>query len=255
MQIETKNLQVGYSSNLVLKGVDVTIPANQITALIGPNGCGKSTLLKTLARVLLPESGRVLLSGKELNKFKANELARILALLPQSHIPPESITVREVVALGRSPYTGFWGQLSNQDWETVDKAMRLTGVDSLAEHQIAALSGGQCQRVWLALTLAQDSAYVLLDEPTTYLDLNHQVELMKLIQQLREQGKTIITVLHDINQACRYCDHLIVMKEGSVVISGSPEQVLNKSMLTEVFDLQAEIYRDPLANTPMCIVY
>ncbi len=162
--------------------------------------------------------------------------------------------MREAVAYGRSPYTGFWGQLSSEDKRIVEQAMRATGVAEFADRAVSDLSGGQRQRVWLALTLAQDTDFVLLDEPTTYLDINHQVELMKLMRLLNQQGKTIVTVLHDINQACRYCDHLIVMQRGRIVGEGAPGDVMTPQLLASVFELDAEIHRDPIAGTPMCIV-
>ncbi len=254
MKIKTEQLEVGYQDQIIVKGVNISVPANQITALIGPNGCGKSTLLKSVARLLDPVRGAILLDNTDISQIKAKQFARTLSLLPQTQTPPEGLTVREVISYGRSPYTGFWGQLAQSDWDRVEEAMRVTGVEELAGKKITALSGGQCQRVWLALTLAQDGDIILLDEPTTYLDLNHQVELMKLLHRLKQEGKTIITVLHDINQACRYCDHLIVMKAGKVVTTGQPGEVMTKEMLKTVFSLDAEIYPDPVAQTPMCVV-
>lgn len=164
------------------------------------------------------------------------------------------MSVQEVVSYGRSPYTGFWGQLSVQDKRIVEQAMKATGVETFADKPVMDLSGGQRQRVWLALTLAQDTDFILLDEPTTYLDMNHQVELMKLLRMLNQQGKTIVAVLHDINQACRYCDHLIVMQAGRVITEGAPQVVMTPKLLAEVFELDAEIHQDPIAGTPMCIV-
>ncbi len=252
--LTTNSLSVGYQNKIIVDEVSLSIPTGKITALLGPNGCGKSTLLKSIARILEPMSGEVLLQGENIRTLQGKSFARQLSLLPQAQIPPEGITVREAVSYGRSPYSGFWGQLTDTDNSHVEQAMKATGVDHLSEQKVTDLSGGQCQRVWLALTLAQDTDFVLLDEPTTYLDLNHQVELMKLLQQLKAQGKTVITVLHDINQACRYCDHLVVMKTGQSVAEGNPESVLTSELLLEVFSLHAEIYRDPIANTPMCVV-
>ncbi|MCE0496113.1 Fe(3+) dicitrate ABC transporter ATP-binding protein FecE [Vibrio salinus] len=253
-QITTEKLTVGYQKKVVVDDVSVVIPTGKITALLGPNGCGKSTFLKTLARILKPVSGHVLIESQNVDDLSSKMFARQLALLPQSQLPPEGITVREAVSYGRSPYSGIWGQLSEKDWQYVDSAMKATGITELMDRKVTDLSGGQCQRVWLALTLAQDSDYILLDEPTTYLDLNHQVELMKLLHTLKAQKKTIVTVLHDINQACRYCDHLIVMKDGQVMDEGSPESVLTTDLLSSVFSLDAEIHRDPVARTPVCVV-
>ncbi|MZI93132.1 Fe(3+) dicitrate ABC transporter ATP-binding protein FecE [Vibrio sp. CAIM 722] len=254
MNLTTKDLHLGYGKQSIVKGVNITIPEQKIVALLGPNGCGKSTLLKGLARILEPESGTVFWNGQEIHSVSSRELAQQLALLPQAQEPPEGVTVRNVVGYGRSPYTGFWGQLATDDKTMVEQAMQATGVTELADTLITDLSGGQRQRVWLAMTLAQDTDYILLDEPTTYLDLNHQVELMKLMRRLNQQGKTLITVLHDINQACRYCDYLIVMKDGQVVTQGEPEKILTAELLQSVFELDAEIHRDPIAGTPMCVV-
>ncbi|SDH63330.1 iron complex transport system ATP-binding protein [Vibrio xiamenensis] len=254
MHLTTENLVVSYGKDPIVKSVNVVIPKGKITTLLGPNGCGKSTLLKALSRILPAQQGQVLWNHKPINDTPSKQLAQHLALLPQSQEAPEGVSVREAVAYGRSPYTGFWGQLSEQDKLVVEQTMHATGVSQFAERPVADLSGGQRQRVWLAMTIAQDTDYILLDEPTTYLDLNHQVELMKLLRSLNQQGKTIVTVLHDINQACRYSDHLIVMKAGEVVDEGAPGQVLTQAILKEVFELEAEIHQDPVAQTPMCVV-
>ena len=254
MRLSTEKLVLSYGKTPIVKGVDVAIPQGKIIALLGPNGCGKSTLLKGLSRILLPDAGEVFWDETPIHEVASKTLAQHLALLPQAQETPEGITVREAVGYGRSPYTGFWGQLSEQDNAIVEQAMIATGVMDLASTLVTDLSGGQRQRVWLAMTLAQDTDYILLDEPTTYLDLNHQVELMKLLRKLNQEGKTVITVLHDINQACRYCDYLIVMKAGQVVTEGCPEEVLTAKLLADVFDLEAEIHRDPIAGSPMCVV-
>ncbi|KUI97654.1 Fe(3+) dicitrate ABC transporter ATP-binding protein FecE [Vibrio sp. MEBiC08052] len=254
MGLKTENLDVGYGDTPIVQQVNLQILEGKVTALLGPNGCGKSTLLKALVRILTPQSGMVQWQGKDIRHYSSQAIARVLSLLPQSQEVPEGILVRDVVGYGRSPYTGFWGQLTQTDQRQVEQAMQLTGVTAFAERKIAELSGGQCQRVWLAMTLAQDTDYVFLDEPTTYLDLNHQVELMKLIRRLNHEGKTLVTVLHDINQACRYCDHLVVMKAGQVVAQGAPTEILTTQLLADVFELDAEIHRDPIAGTPMCVV-
>lgn len=254
MALTTENLVVGYGKVPIVKGVNITVPEGKITALLGPNGCGKSTLLKALSRILSAQSGAVLWNDEKIEQISSRQLAQQLALLPQSQEPPEGVTVRDAVSYGRSPYTGFWGQLSAQDKAIVDQSMKATGVDGFAERAVTDLSGGQRQRVWLAMTLAQDTDYILLDEPTTYLDMNHQVELMKLLRKLNQQGKTIVTVLHDINQACRYCDHLIVMQEGQVMSEGAPDVVLTSELLAKVFELDAQIHPCPITKTPMCIV-
>lgn len=254
MSLSTHNLSVGYHDKAIVSQVNLTIPEGKIVALLGPNGCGKSTLLKAMARILIPMTGEVHWKDKNLHKLPSKELAQQLALLPQTQPIPEGIKVKDLIAYGRSPYTGFWGRLNKSDHAIIDNVMRETGVAELAEQLVSELSGGQRQRVWLAMTLAQDTPYLLLDEPTTYMDLSHQVELMHLLRVLNQTGKTVVTVLHDINQAARYCDHLIVMKQGQIITQGTPEEVLTKDMLKSVFDLNAQIHRDPIANTPMCVV-
>lgn len=254
MALITENVSIGYDKSPIVKAVDLVIPQGKITALIGPNGCGKSTLLKGLSRILKPQSGNILWQGEPLMNVSSRDLAQQLALLPQSQHTPDGISVREAVSYGRSPYTGFWGQLSNEDKAIVERALEMAGVDELAQRLLVELSGGQKQRVWLAMTLAQDTDYILLDEPTTYLDINHQVELMKLMRRLNQEGKTLVTVLHDINQACRYCDHLIVMKSGEIICEGDPNTVITSKLLADVFELDAQIYPDPISGTPMCVV-
>ncbi|MDP5254452.1 MULTISPECIES: Fe(3+) dicitrate ABC transporter ATP-binding protein FecE [unclassified Vibrio] len=254
MALTTHNLSVGYHDKAIVQHVTIEIPDGKVIALIGPNGCGKSTLLKALANILTPLTGEARWQNQSLHGLSPAYLATQLALLPQTQPIPEGIIVKDLVAYGRSPHTGFWGRLKPRDHQIVAEAMQTVGVDALAEQLVSELSGGQRQRVWLAMTLAQDTPYLLLDEPTTYMDINHQVELMKLLRKLNEQGKTIVTVLHDINQAARYCDHLIVMKAGQISAQGSPEAILSQSMLKAVFDLDAQIHRDPIANTPMCVV-
>ncbi|MGO2233814.1 MAG: Fe(3+) dicitrate ABC transporter ATP-binding protein FecE [Marinomonas sp.] len=254
MSLSTRNLSVGYHDKAIVKQVDLTIPEGKIIALLGPNGCGKSTLLKAMARILSPMEGQVHWQGKNLYSIASKKLAQQLALLPQTQPIPEGIKVKDLVAYGRSPYTGFWGRINKDDQVIIDKMMEETGITELADQLVSELSGGQRQRVWLAMTLAQDTPYLLLDEPTTYMDLSHQVELMHLLRKLNLQGKTIITVLHDINQAARYCDHLIVMKHGEIITQGSPESVLTQKLLKKVFSLNAQIHQDPIAKTPMCVV-
>ncbi|HEL7782237.1 TPA: Fe(3+) dicitrate ABC transporter ATP-binding protein FecE, partial [Klebsiella quasipneumoniae] len=209
MRLRTENLTVSYGAQTVLDGLSLALPAGKITALLGPNGCGKSTLLNCFSRLLTPDSGEILLDEKPIAGFSARQLARRLALLPQHHLSPEGITVRELVSYGRSPWLSLWGRLSAEDNERVNVAMSQTRTRNLADRRLTQLSGGQRQRAFLAMVLAQDTPLILLDEPTTYLDINHQVELMRLMVELKRQGKTVVTVLHDLNQASRYCDHLV----------------------------------------------
>lgn len=252
--LSTQNLSVGYHGKAIVNDVSLTLPEGKMVALLGPNGCGKSTLLKAIARILPPLAGQVYWQGQDLHALPSRHLATQLALLPQTQPIPEGVLVKELVAYGRSPYTGFWGRLNNKDHKIVQDVMAEVGINEMADKLVSELSGGQRQRVWLAMTLAQNTPYLLLDEPTTYMDLNHQVELMKLLRKRNNDGKTVVVVLHDINQAARYCDHLIIMKEGHIVTQGTPEQVLTKELLHAVFSVNAQIHQDPISGTPMCIV-
>jgi ABC-type cobalamin/Fe3+-siderophores transport system ATPase subunit len=254
MQLSAENLYAGYGNKSILNGLSVTLPAGKITALIGPNGCGKSTLLKCFSRLLTPESGTLRLQGDDISRLQGRALARKLALLPQQHVAPEGIRVRELVGYGRSPWLNLWGRLGEQDHARVSRAMQETNIGDLAEKLVSELSGGQRQRVFLAMVLAQDTPLVLLDEPTTYLDISHQVELMNLLRRQNQQGKTVVAVLHDLNQASRYCDYLVMMAAGKIVAQGSPEAVMTPALLAQVFDIDAQIHPEPVSGMPMCIV-
>ncbi|MBU9825475.1 Fe(3+) dicitrate ABC transporter ATP-binding protein FecE [Rahnella perminowiae] len=254
MQLSAENLTAGYGNKNVLNGLSLTLPAGKITALIGPNGCGKSTLLKCFARLLTPACGTLRLGDEDLSALHGRRLARKLALLPQQHIAPEGISVRELVGYGRSPWLNLWGRLGQQDKAIVERAMQETNITALADKRVSELSGGQRQRVFLAMVLAQDTPLVLLDEPTTYLDISHQVELMSLLRSQNQQGKTLVAVLHDLNQASRYCDYLVMMAEGNIIAQGTPEEVMTPALLAQVFDIDAQIYPEPVTGKPMCIV-
>jgi ABC-type cobalamin/Fe3+-siderophores transport system ATPase subunit len=254
MQLSAENLYAGYGNKSILNGLSVTLPAGKITALIGPNGCGKSTLLKCFSRLLTPVSGTLRLQGDDISRLQGRALARKLALLPQQHVAPEGIRVRELVGYGRSPWLNLWGRLGEQDHARVSRAMQETNIGDLAEKLVSELSGGQRQRVFLAMVLAQDTPLVLLDEPTTYLDISHQVELMNLLRRQNQQGKTVVAVLHDLNQASRYCDYLVMMAAGKIVAQGSPEAVMTPALLAQVFDIDAQIHPEPVSGMPMCIV-
>lgn len=251
--ITVHNLSVGYGDTTIINNLNLSIPKGRITALIGPNGCGKSTLLKALARIHKPMHGEVLLDGTTLSSFGEKSLAQRLSLLPQTLQSPEGISVQRLVEYGRSPYLSHWGRLSVHDKALVQRAMEQTGISDLAPVPLSSLSGGQRQRVWIAMILAQDTDVVMLDEPTTYLDLSHQIELMKLMREMNNQGKTVVVVLHDLNQACRYCDHLVVMHRGEVVSQGSPKDIFTPELLKNVFSLNAHVVPDPIAHTPMCV--
>ncbi len=251
--LKTNQLSVSYGKENIIHNLDLDIPEGKITALIGPNGSGKSTLLKTLCRINKQFGGSLTVYGKSIKDYADKELSRYISLLPQVLTTPEDITVRSLVEYGRSPYLSYWGRLTQDDHQKVDQAIAETQIQELVDKKVDALSGGQRQRVWIAMVLAQDTPIVMLDEPTTYLDLSHQVELMKLIQKLNAAGKTVIVVLHDLNQACRYCDHLVVLKNGQVTHQGAPDQIFTQSLLKDVFDLDAMIMNDPVSNKPMCI--
>ncbi|MEE4128836.1 Fe(3+) dicitrate ABC transporter ATP-binding protein FecE [Pseudomonas viridiflava] len=252
--LQAQQLDIGYGATRIVQDLSFSPPPGKVTALIGPNGCGKSTLLKAFARILTPQSGSLTLDGKAYRDLSARDLARKVAFLPQVLPIPEGVSVRQLVAYGRSPHNSLWGRLSGADQHSVEQALQRMELETLADRPLSDLSGGQRQRAWLAMILAQDAAIVLLDEPTTYLDISHQVELLDLMRALSAEGKTVITVLHDINQACRYADHLAVMQAGRLVASGTPGDVLNAELVCRVFDVQVQIMREPVAGTPMCIV-
>ena len=251
--LTTQKLSVAYGDNVIIPELDLSLKKGKITALIGPNGCGKSTLLKALARINKVRSGTVSLNGQSLKSYSDKTLAQKISLLPQVLVSPEGISVRQLVEYGRAPYLSHWGKLNSEDKRQVDVAMAETGVTEFAERALASLSGGQRQRAWIAMILAQDADIVMLDEPTTYLDLSHQIELMKLMQAMNHKGKTVIVVLHDLNQACRYCDELVVLHKGKLVCQGHPDEVFTQALLKEVFSLDAKVIPDPVAQTPMCI--
>lgn len=253
MRLRTENLTVSYGAQTVLDGLSLALPAGKITALLGPNGCGKSTLLNCFSRLLTPDSGEILLDEKPIAGFPpASWLAAWLYC--RNTIYPPRITVRELVSYGRSPWLSLWGRLSAEDNERVNVAMSQTRTRNLADRRLTQLSGGQRQRAFLAMVLAQDTPLILLDEPTTYLDINHQVELMRLMVELKRQGKTVVTVLHDLNQASRYCDHLVVLASGRVMAQGAPEAVMKPELLKTVFSVEAEIHPEPVSGRPMCVV-
>ncbi|WP_127558122.1 ATP-binding cassette domain-containing protein [Saccharospirillum alexandrii] len=249
-----QNLTVGYDQRIIIDRLTLSLGQGRLTALVGPNGCGKSTLLKSLAHLLTPQHGQVVLQdGTTLNGLSTKAIARRIALLPQTPLVPEGIRVFDLVAYGRSPHLNAFGQLREHDRERVRQAMTRMDVTGLAARPVAQLSGGQRQRVWMAMILAQDTGIVLLDEPTTYLDLAHQYDLLELVRELIGEGRTVITVLHDLNQACRFADELVVMKEGQIMAQGKPEAVISEPLLAEVFGLDARIVPDPESGTPLCV--
>lgn len=247
-------LRLAYGDRIVADGLDLTLPAGQVSVLVGPNACGKSTALRTLARLLTPAAGAVYLGAEPVTALSLREFARRLALLPQTPLAPEGITVRELVSRGRTPHQRWWRQWSRGDEQVVEAAMAATGTADLADRTLDELSGGQRQRVWIAMALAQDTRVLLLDEPTTYLDLAYQVDVLELVTELnRRDGTTVVMVLHDLNQACRYADHLVAMRAGAVVAAGPPAEVITPELVRTVFGLDTEIITCPVAGTPLVI--
>ena len=253
-RLETKRLTLGYDGSPIIQDLDLAIPSEKITTLVGPNGCGKSTLLRGLARLLKPRRGSVALDGKDISKLATKAVAKRLGILPQSPIAPEGLTVRDLVAQGRYPHQNWLQQWSKDDEKMVSWALELAGMTEFAERPLDNLSGGQRQRAWVAMTLAQDTEILLLDEPTTFLDLAHQIEILDLLLDLNEtQDRTIVMVLHDLNQAARYADHLVVVQQGEIYNQGTPAQVMTETMVKTVFGVESRIIADPVAGTPMCI--
>jgi iron complex transport system ATP-binding protein len=252
--LEAAHLTLGYDRMVVAEDLSVAIPPGQVTCIVGANACGKSTLLRALARLLRPLAGDVLLDGRAIHKLPTREVATTLGILPQSPIAPDGITVADLVSRGRYPHQRWLQQWGRDDEDAVTRAMALTGTLDLASRCVDELSGGQRQRAWIAMTLAQGTPLMLLDEPTTFLDLAHQVDVLDLLVDLNQrEGRTIVLVLHDLNQAARYSHHLIAMKRGAVVASGHPADVISEELVREVFDLPCRIIDDPVAGTPMVV--
>ncbi|MDN5720999.1 MULTISPECIES: ABC transporter ATP-binding protein [unclassified Corynebacterium] len=249
-RLKAVDATIGYDQRIISTDLSVDIPHESFTAIIGPNGCGKSTLLRALARVLTPAKGEVLLDDKKISSYGAKDVARQLGLLPQTSLAPEGIRVADLVAPGRAPYQSLFHQWSREDEQAVKEALEATRTDVLSGRLVSELSGGQRQRVWVAMLLAQQTPIMLLDEPTTFLDIAHQYELMELLRTFHDDGKTVVTVLHDLNQACRYAGHLIVMRDGRIVTTGAPQDVMTPELVEEVFGLRALVVPDPVTGTP-----
>ncbi|YAF98153.1 MAG: ABC transporter ATP-binding protein [Nodularia sp. CChRGM 3473] len=253
-QLSANNLSLGYDGVTIVKNLNLTIPRGKISALVGANGCGKSTLLRGLARLLKPSGGSVYLDAADLFKLSTKDVAKKLGILAQGPVAPEGLTVRDLVACGRFPYQNWMQQWTKEDERFVEIALEITRMKELAERELDTLSGGQRQRAWIAMALAQNTDILLLDEPTTFLDLAHQIEVLDLLWELNQtQGRTLVMVLHDLNQACRYADYLVAVKQGNVYTHGTPEEVMNQTTVQEVFGLDSKIVTDPVAGTPMCI--
>ncbi|MFC8594891.1 ABC transporter ATP-binding protein [Streptomyces atroolivaceus] len=252
-RLAARGVTVGYGGRTVIDGLDVSVPPGLITTIIGPNGCGKSTLLRTLTRLLKPTAGAVVLDGEDIVKLRTRDVAKKLGLLPQAPVAPEGLTVADLVARGRHPHQSWLRQWSSDDASVVERALAMTGVSELADRPVDSLSGGQRQRVWISMTLAQGTDLLLLDEPTTYLDLAHAIDVLDLVDDLHESGRTVVMVLHDLNLATRYSDHLVVMREGSILAQGHPRDVITTELLLEAFGLRARVIDDPVGDRPLIV--
>ncbi|MEW6635975.1 MAG: ABC transporter ATP-binding protein [Actinomycetota bacterium] len=255
-RLRTQRVTLGYDEATVIEGLTVEVPEGRITSVVGPNGCGKSTLLRSLARLMRPRGGAVYLDGDAIFKLPTREVARRLGILPQNPAAPEGLTVRELAAQGRYPHQSWLRQWSKADEHAVERAMEITGMLGLADRPLDTLSGGQRQRAWISMALAQETETLLLDEPTTFLDMAHQLEVLQLLDRLnREEGRTILMVLHDLNNAARFSHHIVALRDGSVFAEGPPEEVMTPELFREVFGVEAEVVPEPRTGVPLCIPY
>ncbi|UAK31627.1 ABC transporter ATP-binding protein [Nocardia asteroides] len=253
-RLGAEGVTLGYGDRVIVDGLSLAIAPGVVTTVIGPNGCGKSTLLRSLGRLLRPRHGRVLLDGKAISTMKTKDVARIVGMLPQSPVAPEGLTVADLVARGRHPHQSWFRQWSDTDESEVTTALEQTGIADLADRALDELSGGQRQRAWISMALAQGTDILLLDEPTTYLDLAHSIEVLDLVDRLHaDLGRTVVMVLHDLNLAIRYSDQLVVMHDGRVVATGAPGEVVSVELLREVFELDATVLEDPVSGRPMIV--
>lgn len=254
--ISTKNLNISYGNLDIVKDLNLDIPKGKITTIIGSNGCGKSTILKTIARIIQAKSGDIFVNNINIKEQSPKDLAKVMAVLPQSPQAPSGLTVEELIAYGRFPHQKGFGKMRKEDEDIVTWALKSTGVEEFRDRPIEALSGGQRQRAWIAMALAQQTEILILDEPTTYLDLAHQLEILKLLEELnKKQGTTIVMVIHELNNAARFADHMIGVKKGKVVCEGTAHEVMTKENLKELFNIDAEIVEDPRNNKPVCLTY
>lgn len=254
--ISTKNLNISYGNLDIVKDLNLDIPKGKITTIIGSNGCGKSTILKTIARIIQAKSGDIFVNNINIKEQSPKDLAKVMAVLPQSPQAPSGLTVEELISYGRFPHQKGFGKMKKEDEDIVTWALKSTGIEEFRERPMEALSGGQRQRAWIAMAIAQQTEILILDEPTTYLDLAHQLEILKLLEELnRKQGTTIVMVIHELNNAARFADHMIGVKKGKVVCQGTAHEVMTKENLKELFNIDAEIVEDTRNNKPVCITY
>lgn len=252
-RLHVDHATIGYGDRAVIEDLDITVPDGSFTVIIGPNACGKSTLLRSMARLLRPSNGTVTLDGADLGSMSSRAIARTLGLLPQSAIAPDGIRVGDLVARGRFPHRGFLARNTPHDLMVIERALEATGTSDLTHRLVDELSGGQRQRVWIAMVLAQETDLLLLDEPTTFLDIAHQIAVLNLCSDLHRQGRTIVAVLHDLNHACRYATHIVAMRDGHIVARGAPEDIIDAALVQEVFDLPSIVIDDPVTGTPLVI--
>jgi len=256
MNLKTSNLTLAYGENIILKEMNVELPKGKVTILIGSNGCGKSTFLKSMARLLKPKYGEVLLNDKNIFSTSTKQVAKNLSILPQSPYAPDDLTVFNLVKQGRYPYQNWLNQWSEEDEKAINYALEKTGISDLRDKKIGGLSGGQKQRAWIAMTIAQDTDIILLDEPTNHLDIKYRIEVLDLLKNLNKQeNRTIVMVLHDINLACRYADYIIALKDGNVYSQGKPYDIVDEKLIRDVFDIDSQIVSCPVFKTPLCIPF
>ncbi|WP_186576442.1 ABC transporter ATP-binding protein [Aquibacillus kalidii] len=252
--LATRDLTLGYGEDIIIDDLNIEIPKGEITVFIGGNGCGKSTLLRSMARLLKPKEGGVVLHGEDIAKLPTKDVAKQLAILPQSPTSPEGLSVEDLVKQGRHPYKSIFKKWSQEDEQAVNQALNATNMSALKDRAVDSLSGGQRQRAWIAMTLAQGTDTILLDEPTTYLDMTHQIDILDLLFELNERNNsTIVMVLHDLNLACRYAHNIVAIKDKKVYAQGKPEEIINCSLVRDVFQMNCDVTYDPMFGTPMCI--
>ncbi|MGN7454221.1 ABC transporter ATP-binding protein [Paenibacillus pasadenensis] len=256
VRLETSQLDIAYEKRQIVRDLNLRIPQGKITALVGSNGSGKSTILKTMARLMSPQNGQVLLDGKSIHKQSTREVAKELAILPQNPTAPDGLTVQELVSYGRFPYQKGFSSMRKEDREIVAWALDATGMTEFADRPVDQLSGGQRQRGWIAMALAQETDILFLDEPTTFLDMAHQLDVLQLLQQLNsKENRTIVMVVHDLNHASRFAHHMIAIKSGTVLAEGNPDEVVTPKVMRDVFGIEADIVSDPRTGVPLCLPY
>jgi ABC-type cobalamin/Fe3+-siderophores transport system ATPase subunit len=252
-RLSADDVTIGYDKSVISEHLSVQIPDGSFTVIVGPNACGKSTLLRSLSRLIRPTEGQIVLDGQAITSYRAKELARQLGLLPQTSLAPDGITVADLVSRGRYPHQGLIKQWSAGDEQAVSAALAATNTSSLSTRLVDELSGGQRQRVWVAMVLAQQTDILLLDEPTTFLDIAHQIELLELFERLNREGRTMVAVLHDLNHAARFATHIIAMRDGQIVAQGDPREIITAELVEDVFGLPCVIISDPISGTPLVV--